>query len=240
MQFANYSKTFLHFHTTDIPAVLRDHLTGSIALLDLGAGDGNLLVSLKAAGMLDSFAKVVAVDISEHRCARLRQYTDFEVICADATNVEQLASGSFDFILCTQVIEHVDEAALLSEIDRLLTPNGIAYIASVIKHKNGWWYYRTAEGKWAIDPTHLREYESVEHYESVIRRGGFSIIKTITSRLELSVIEFLLRRVIVPLFRPKNIHGFFIAYPLADWVRRQFTIRPPGYDIVETIAQKQC
>ena len=238
MKFEDYSKTFLHFHTTEIPPVLGRHIGGKLGLVDLGAGDGNLLVSLRIAGLLDSFDKVVAVDLSEQRCERLRQYTDFTVICGDATKVKELPDASFDFLLCTQVIEHVDEQALLSEIARLLVPGGVAYIASVIKKKYGWWYYRTADGKWALDPTHLREYASVEQYESVIKSGGFTVIETVTTPLKLSVIEFVLRRLIVPVFKLKDIHSLFIKYPAADWIRRHFNIGPPGYHIVETIAKK--
>jgi 2-polyprenyl-3-methyl-5-hydroxy-6-metoxy-1,4-benzoquinol methylase len=236
MKFEDYSRTFLHFHTAEIPPVLRRHLSsGQHSLVDMGAGDGSLLVSLKAAGLLDGFDKVVAVDISEERCKRLRQYTDFSVICGDATSVPALASSSFDLVLCTQVIEHVDEQALLKEITRLLKPGGIAYIASLIKAKYGWWYYRTADGHWAIDPTHLREYASREQYEAVMRRGEFAILETAVTPLRLSIIEFLLRRIIVPLFKPDNIHSFFMKHPVADWVRKNVNIRPPGYSIVETI-----
>jgi len=239
MKFEDYSRTFLHFHTTEIPPILRRHLSiDQSALLDLGAGDGNLLVSLQAAGLLDSFDKLVAVDISEQRCDRLREYTEFSVICADATNVSELESSSFDLVLCTQVIEHVDEQSLLREISRLLKPGGIAYIASIIRKKYGWWYYRTADGRWALDPTHLREYESADQYEGVIRSGGFEILETVTTSFKLSIIEFVLRRVIIPVFQPRNIHSIFIKHPFADWIRQNFNIHPPGYHVVETIAKR--
>jgi len=240
MKFEDYSRTFLHFHTAEIPPLLRRHISsGRQGLLDLGAGDGNLLVSLKMSGLLDSFGKVVAVELSEERCERLRRYTNFPVIRADATNLAEFAPSSFDFVLCTQVIEHVDEKKLLNEISRVLKPGGTAYIASIIKKKHGWWYYRTADGRWAIDPTHLREYASVGEYESVIKNGGFEIVETVTAPLRLSVIEFLLRRIVVPVFKPGDMHGFFIHHPAADWLRKNFNIHPPGYHVVETVAKKQ-
>ena len=241
MKFEEYSKTFLHFHTMEVPAILRQHL-GAVsggALCDLGAGDGNLLISLQGAGLLDGLSRIVAVDLSEERCQRLRDYTDFTVVCGDATSVGSLESGTFDVVLCTQVIEHVDEAALLAEIRRLLKPNGMAYIASVIKKPHGWWYYRTASGQWALDPTHLREYETVEQYEAVIAAGNFTVVQTVTSPLQLSIIEFVLRRLVVPIFKPRQIHSLFARYPAADWVRRHLNIHPPGYHIVETIARRR-
>lgn len=39
--------------------------------------------------------------------------------------------GSFDVVLCTQVLEHVDEPAkVLSEIDRVLSPGGVAFLST--------------------------------------------------------------------------------------------------------------
>ena len=238
MNYDKYSETFLHFHTTDIPEILRKYISGNLGLLDLGAGDGNLLVSLDSSGKLKNFKKITAVDLSPIRCERLKKYTNFEVICADATHIPRLQNNSYDFIICTQVIEHVDEMALLDEIKRLLSPNGILYIASITKSKYGWWYYKDKMGNWALDPTHLREYKSEKHFEKVISEAGFEVLETVSTKLKLSIIEFIIRRVIVPIFRPENIHSLFMKYPFADYIRRNLNLTPPGYKIVETIAKK--
>ena len=239
MDFNEYSRTFLHFHTEEIPELVSDYLKDSVAdLADLGAGDGALLVALKLGGYLEKVQQVVAVDLSPERCERLKQYTDFQVVCSDVTSIPEVKNNSFDFIVCTQVIEHVDQYKLLQEIKRILRPGGTLYIASIVRKSYGWWYYKTVDGKWAMDPTHLREYESQEEFESVIRNAGFVIEKTTLSPLKLSVLEFITRRLIVPIFKPQEINSFFVKHPLINYLRRKINVHPPRYFIVETIAKK--
>ncbi|MFA5241771.1 MAG: class I SAM-dependent methyltransferase [Sulfuricella sp.] len=239
MDFNEYSRTFLHFHTEEIPDLVSEHLRGKeVDLADLGAGDGALLVALKMGGYLEKAKKVVAVDLSPERCERLKQYTDFQVVCSDVTSIPEIANNSFDFIVCTQVIEHVDQDKLLQEIKRILRPGGTLYIASLVRKSYGWWYYKTAEGKWAMDPTHLREYASKEEFESVIKAAGFAIEKTQLSPLKLSVLEFITRRIVVPLFKPKEVNTFFVKHPVMDYLRRKINVHPPRYFIVETVAKR--
>ncbi|OPY79185.1 MAG: hypothetical protein A4E65_01970 [Syntrophorhabdus sp. PtaU1.Bin153] len=239
MKFEDYSRTFLHFHTDLLPELLLRHLpAGSFSLVDLGAGDGALLVGLQNQGYLEQAKQVVAIDLSEERCERLRKSTNFRVLCSDVMHVPELESGMFDYVICTQVIEHVDQHGLLAEIKRLLRDDGILYIASLVKKWYGWWYYKTADGKWAIDPTHLREYASQGAFEEVIEQSGFRIIETKLSPLKLSVLEFLVRRVVVPIFHAQNVNNFFLRHPYADFIRKTLNVRPPGYQIIESICTK--
>lgn len=239
MKFETYSRTFLHFHTEEVPELLIKYLPkGTFSLVDLGSGDGTLLVALQRGGYLLRASNVSAVDLSAERCERLRQSVDFNVFCSDVTDVPDLISGSFDYVICTQVIEHVDQEKLLTEIKRILRTDGIVYIASLVKKWYGWWYYRTIDGKWAVDPTHLREYASKDDFEKVIQEAGFEIIETKLSPLKLSLLEFIVRRIIVPLFHPQNVNDFFLKYRFANWLRNSVNIRPPGYYIVESINKK--
>jgi len=240
MQFETYSRTFLHFHTEDIPKLLLKYFPkGNFSLADLGAGDGALLVALQRGGFLSNASNVTAVDLSAERCDRLRQNADFHVLCSDVTNIPDLPSGSFDYVICTQVIEHVDQEKLLTEIKRILRSDGTLYIASLVKKWYGWWYYRTVDGKWALDPTHLREYASQEDFEKVIKGAGFEIIETKLSPLKLSVLEFIVRRIIVPLFHLHDVNAFFLEHRFANWLRNVINVRPPGYYIIESISKKK-
>ena len=240
MKFENYSKSFLHFYTESIPDLVLKHIPkAEFALADLGAGDGALLAGLQLGGYLEKASNVVAVDISKERCDRLSRISDFEVLCSDVTNMPTLKSKAYDFIVCTQVIEHVDEDSLLNEIKRLLADDGKLYIASLIRKKHGWWYYRTKNGKWGLDPTHLREYASQKEFESVLKKAGFNVVDVSVTSLGLSVMEFLIRRVIVPVFKAKDINDFFLRHRFMNFLRKKMTIHPPGYYIIEAVVLKR-
>jgi 2-polyprenyl-3-methyl-5-hydroxy-6-metoxy-1,4-benzoquinol methylase len=239
MKFEEYSKTFLHFYSEDIPPLVSQYFRpGDSTLVDMGAGDGALLVALMRHGYFSNPQHITAVELSPERCERLKRYLDINVYRSDVTEATGIPPSSQDYVICTQVIEHVDEKKLLTEIKRVLKDGGILYIASLTRRWYSWWYYRTADGKWAIDPTHLREYESSEQFKKVISDGGFEVLELRATPLRLSVIEFLLRRLIVPVFKPSSVHDFFLKHPFFDALRRHVTIRPPGYDIVEVVARK--
>jgi len=253
MKFEDYSRNFLFFHDEAIPELLEKNLPSeNYSLADLGAGDGVLLAALQQAGHLEKANPIVAVDLSEDRCDRLRQCSDVTVICSDVTDVPELESTKFDFIMSTQVIEHVDEDKFLHEIKRLLTDNGKLYIASLVSKygadKNymlkygwryGWRFYKKPDGRCLVDPTHLREYASEEHFVNTIEKAGFQVLKSELSPLKLSVLEFIMRRVIVPIFNPKDPNGFFVKNKVLDYLRKNIKLQPPGYYLVEAVAVKK-
>jgi SAM-dependent methyltransferase len=239
MNFDDYSRSFLHFYTEEVPVLLKKVLPKKEACVaDLGAGDGALLVALKRGGYLEGARKIFAVDLSPERCERLAQCSDVTVYCSDVTEIKGIKDGEADLVICTQVIEHVDEGKLLSEISRVLKKDGVLYIASLVKKKYGWWYYRTADGKWALDPTHLREYASREEFEKRIGSGGFKVEETVVTPLRLSIPEFIIRRVFAPLFPKINFNSFFLEYAALDWLRKRVYLHPPRYFIIEVLAKK--
>jgi hypothetical protein len=103
----------------------------------------------------------------------------------------------------------------------------------------GWRFYKKNHGKWFIDPTHLREYESKDKFVEVITKAGFDVLEARLTPLRLSFFEFLMRRIIVPLFKPKSINSFFMRHRFLDFLRRNIKIQPPGYYLVEAVATKK-
>lgn len=240
MEFENYSKSFLHFYSNEVPALLKKYWDKNAFnnIADLGAGDGALLFGLKSNEMIGEDSVITAVDISPDRCERLKSIPWISAHCSDVTNLHFVDTGSVDCVICTQVIEHVSEHDLLKEIMRVLKPGGTLYIASLVRSKYSWWYYKTLEGKWGLDPTHLREYVSEDQFKEVISKGGFDLQETCLTKLRLSVLEFLIRRLLVPIFKIKDPNEIFVKSRILDYVRRKFNIRPPGYFIVETLGIK--
>lgn len=117
-------------------------------LLDVGCGDGAL------AGVLHRQlgVRVTGVDTSEKGIALARQMFakrgwagDFRAVAGADTG---FADGAFDAVVCSEVIEHVDDPlALLVELRRVLVPNGRLILTTPI---------RCSEAP--VDPMHVQEW----------------------------------------------------------------------------------
>jgi SAM-dependent methyltransferase len=105
--------------------------------LDAGCGDGRYLAAL--AGLPARPAHATATDISERILAVAREAAAAAGIEVETVraNVEALPfpDGSFDVVLCTQVIEHLLDPALgLAELARVLAPGGHAIVTTDHSH----------------------------------------------------------------------------------------------------------
>lgn len=109
----------------------RDDLSG-LVVADVGCSNGIIADALSATG-----ARVIGLDID---APGIRRAADrFQVqggpsfVCADSQQ-SPLADGSVDVVVCNHVYEHVvSPEALFSEIKRILSPEGIAYLGLVNK-----------------------------------------------------------------------------------------------------------
>jgi len=99
-------------------------------VLDLGCGNGNGLPPLLAA--VGPAGEVVAADRDQASLDRAKAaHADarLTVVHADFAKRLPLADGSFDRVICQNVIECVaDRKGLRSEIHRILRPGGIALV----------------------------------------------------------------------------------------------------------------
>jgi len=89
------------------------------AALDLGCGDGRLTAELRA-------EELVAADVSEVALERARaRLPSARTVPLAPDEPLPLEDGSFDLVLCAEMIEHVrDVQLLLSEVRRVLRPGG--------------------------------------------------------------------------------------------------------------------
>ncbi len=102
----------------------------------------------------------------------------------------------FDFITCTQVIEHIeDEDIAIDNLSRALKRGGILYLTTVYKKWYGWYFYKNSEGKWVIDPTHVREYTSDDQLLPKLASNGLKIIKEEKKLFWFPITDFILKRV---------------------------------------------
>ena len=143
-------------------------------IVDLGCGDGGTIL-----GILKKYKnkKIVGVDISPRRIKSLRKrLPKYNFICRDVCNTRLLKH--FDLVICTQVIEHVEnDKKLLKEIYRILKPLGYLYISSVIRKSWAIYKYRNRHKRFVLDPTHEYEYSSKKEFVNLLKNHKFKPLR---------------------------------------------------------------
>jgi SAM-dependent methyltransferase len=107
-----------------IGQIVRDHVTAGSCALDMGCGNGRTGGPL----LLSCGASYVGVDISRTAVASARTLGLDARVIDDASSLP-FGPGSFDFVLCMEVMEHLFRPDLAAaEIGRVLRPGGTALI----------------------------------------------------------------------------------------------------------------
>jgi ubiquinone/menaquinone biosynthesis C-methylase UbiE len=113
--------------------------------LEIGCGNGRgteFILTLFGA------AEVVAVDLDPDMVAkaqqRLRRFGDRAKVEIGDASVIKAGNGSFDAVFDFGVIHHIpDWPAAVSEVRRVLRPDGLFFFEEVTKHALDRWGYRT-------------------------------------------------------------------------------------------------
>ena len=205
MSIDTYSKRF-QFYEKKIPHLLLKYikLIKWENCLDLGCGDGSLLYALVQNGYLDN-KEVYAIDISDSRLNLVRKTNNkFQCFANDACNMKDIADESIDFLFTTQLIEHVpDDEKMIKEIHRVLRKNGYMYLSTIFRKWYGWYFYR-CNGKWVLDPTHLREYTENNQLIGNFRKYNFDLVESKKSLMWRPMLDFIFRRMIFKIIKPKR------------------------------------
>lgn len=91
-----------------------------LKLLDIGTGNGAIAFHLA------SYFDVTSIDIVDQRTER-----EGYAFCRSDGDILPFPEKSFDIVISNHVIEHVNDADIhLSEIARVLKPDGLAYLAT--------------------------------------------------------------------------------------------------------------
>jgi len=239
--FSRYTNNHVHFLEEVVPSLvelglhLKRFLISKLKIIDLGCGDGRLIYALYKKGFLFDKDEVWGVDISSVRIKRLRSTMPF-IRCRtlNALNARELPNSSFDFIICSQLIEHVNDALLLHEIKRLLKNNGLAYISSVAK-KNFAVYFYFKNGTFRLDPTHVREYSSLDEFVHLMLNQGLQIIETNSQPIEFSIID-LIMRFFIRIGLVKSDAMFYHKHKNLNNLR-SLKIRIMGYSTIEALVR---
>lgn len=239
--FEKYSKENVQFFSDLNLPLLEDSIRESNPkrLIDLGCGDGAVLSGLQKKGLLTG-RDVYGCDLSQERLDRLHGSLLFvNLVHGNAVNLTQFKDGYFDFIICSQVIEHLeDDEVLLKEIRRLLNRGGRLYISSVVKKWYGWWIYKN-NGKVVCDPTHVREYASKEVFEELLINNGFKPVKVEVSRFKPSLVNAVGRVLCrLRLTTKEAMDGLYAKSRTFNRMSRMLSIPAPGYFTIEVVAKK--
>jgi len=187
----------MHYYTEAIPELIEKLLTGNqiSSFVDLGCGDGALIHALAQKGYLNKLQKVVAVDICPQRIEQVRSIDQkILAISADACRLDMLSSASQDLVVANQLIEHLsDQEKFLKEAHRILKDQGRFYLSTVFKKKYAWYFYR-AQGKWALDPTHLREYTVPDQLINIIRNCNWQVLENKKTMHWFALTDFIFKR----------------------------------------------
>lgn len=193
-----YSKKYIHYYTGEISTFIKDILNKySIkSIADLGSGDGSILFALFKKGYLNNIEKVIAIDISPERINNVRKISD-KILCfvADVCRLEMLDDMCLDLAISNQVIEHIpDEEKYIKEVYRVLSKDGVFYLSTVFKKWFGWYFYRS-NGRWTLDPTHLREYTDASQLLNIIKKYNFGILENKKTLQWFPITDFIFKRI---------------------------------------------
>jgi 2-polyprenyl-3-methyl-5-hydroxy-6-metoxy-1,4-benzoquinol methylase len=127
----NATRRWLHTSRRDwiVSAIERHCPRSAVRVLEVGPGSGIYLPFLSSKAR-----EVFAMDIEEKYLDNARrlqnQYPNITVVKDDITTT-RFARGSFDLILCSEVIEHLaDSRAALRNLNALLNPSGILVLST--------------------------------------------------------------------------------------------------------------
>jgi 2-polyprenyl-3-methyl-5-hydroxy-6-metoxy-1,4-benzoquinol methylase len=229
MDISTYSK-YSQLYTEEVPPILSKLLEEAdwASLMDMGCGDGALLDALNKKRIFQG-KSVYAVELSPERLDLVRKIDEkFTCLLSDAGDIP-IDDCSIDFLVSTQVIEHVeDDGQMAREIYRILSPGGTVYLSTIFKKWYGWYFYR-CNGKWTIDPTHLREYGKDSQLLPLFETAGLQVLgswKTLDGR---AVVDSVLRR----LGAKRDVYSNGLLRAL-----RKIRVPIPGYYIWEIVCRK--
>ena len=205
------------------------HIKESDLVADYGFGGGTLLHNVA------QFSNAKLFGIEQAGPAIMESKAFIPRLNAVKGNITEtpLKNECIDFIFSTMVIEHVDDKNFAKEVYRTLKPGGYFFVTSVIKAKNAWYFYKNASGETVLEPSHLKEYKSIQEFESVLQPLGFTIVKSSAPRIRYPLLDPLFK-LLVKCTGIKNL----LEWKPIEFLRLSTQIPIPGYFAAEILAKK--
>jgi ubiquinone/menaquinone biosynthesis C-methylase UbiE len=242
-KFEEYSKEHVHLYEIgEIFPLLKNSILDlrknkkKINIIDLGCGDGNLLNQLFNENIIKKEDNIYALDPSQTRLNRIKNPL-FRKVLAFGDNTK-LKKNYFDYVICTQVIEHVEnDNTLLKEIKRITKKDGYSFISSVVKKPYGIYIYKNKYGKMVSDPTHEREYKSKQEYENLLN-SYFKIEKTNMHVFKFPVTDLIIKLLIrIKLINPEKVIDIYLKSKLLRFLKK-IRVSLIGFYYIESLVKK--
>lgn len=154
-----------------LPALLVEYLAARAGTaIDVGCGEGDLLDRIAQSYPLWDVSgfeiSSFRADIARGRGHRVTDDPDGRV-----------PTGQFDLAISCHVIEHVaDDGRHASQLASLVRPGGAVYVETPLRLPGSWYFRRSPTAGWVLDPTHIREYRSVDELCAVIESVGLRVV----------------------------------------------------------------
>jgi len=183
----NPTRRWLHTSRRDwiLKAISRYRTEKMDCALEIGPGSGVYLPALSSL-----FNKVVAADVEMAFLTQAeflaRSHSNIEVVKDDILN-SQFPSGAFDLILCSEVIEHIqDSASALAHIARILRSDGVLILSTPQKYS-----FLELASKIAFLPG-IIELVRFVYREPIIETGHINLLTAKEVRAQLTRTGFIL------------------------------------------------
>jgi 2-polyprenyl-3-methyl-5-hydroxy-6-metoxy-1,4-benzoquinol methylase len=132
-------------------------------ILDIGFGFGIILFSFNKSNHIHGIELSESAVEYARKSAIKRGFHDYGFRYYDGSGKLPAEDGSYDLVICSHVLEHVpDDNYLLSEIKRVMKPDGIALLNIPINEEH------------FADPRHMRKY-TTEAFLRLVASHGLSV-----------------------------------------------------------------
>jgi len=214
-----------------------DIVAGSRAVADLGCGHGGTTMILAD---MNKEASVTGIDFSVVALSKGRRLSNRPNLTFQEMDLARssLSPGSYDFIYCSQVIEHFSEDdRFLNSISTGLLPGGYAFIGTVFKKRWARYIYRNSSGESVLHPDHVNEYTDKEDLFRKVRGNGMEVVDSETSCITYPLIDLFLK-LLTRKFKTEFI--WRLANSKLTMIARSATSVPiPGFFLFQTIVRKK-
>lgn len=156
--------------------IFSEWIADGASVLDVGCGDGAFLNFLKGQ---NRGLGLTGIDISEQALSAARE-RGFQVFQADVSNTLPFKDKTFDYSVCSEVLEHIANSEdLLSEMRRISRKAVLVSIPNIAlwKHRCRLFFLGSFPIQWLLEPREHIRFFSVKDFIKTVNASGFTVRK---------------------------------------------------------------